>query len=298
MDSFLEKFGAWLRPQVEGYESPPGVKKFREQLEAGEIGGVELGDAILGPIGGSIKMLRNTGRIVDLFRKLSRRAKNPSGAATGFGYAFRKSPRVKEMLREGGEVIKREFETSPMLSQERSDTAFVGQLLREALEEAEGRTPKAFSYAKKVAGRKAAEYLIGAKPGTLAKKARIVREAYAPMKAKAKAKVPEEVGTSRVHKRIKEVSMQWLMKKDLLSRKKFYEYFPPLPIKDVPLDVSSREGQKYAAKFIQSHTRGTKGKLYVQRYLDLMSEGIYTYEDYVAKKLGSRKALVPKKGGI
>lgn len=115
---------------------------------------VGMGIGALGIMKTTGKLIGDPSRVLNLFKSFSK-TKNPSGAATSFGYAFRKSPRMKEILEESGRVIKEDFKKAPLYSDERGELAFVGQLLREASEEAWGVVPEKFSYAAQRAKRKA-----------------------------------------------------------------------------------------------------------------------------------------------
>jgi hypothetical protein len=115
--------------------------QFKELLKTLDVD--EAMPRIVGKVTGEM----TPGKLTQAFKKIAsstRAGRDPSGRATTFGGRFFGDPKVGEMLRKSGEEAHEMFKKSPKLSDERSKWAFTSQLLREALEELEGRSPAKF----------------------------------------------------------------------------------------------------------------------------------------------------------
>lgn len=100
------------------------------------------------------RLVKNPSRVLDLFRRFAR-TESPSDAAVHFGYAFRKSPQMRETLEKARKMSYKAWEEAPKGTQARADYSYVTQFLREAGEEARGASPKGFSFLEKRAVRRA-----------------------------------------------------------------------------------------------------------------------------------------------
>lgn len=109
-------------------------------------------DVILGAPSPQVTKEATPERMIEIVERIAKTS-DPSGVASAFGYKHRGSAKVGEALRKARKGILRKVLDKSIPAQERMEMGLPSQLLREALEEVEGRAPKGFSFLEVRAGR-------------------------------------------------------------------------------------------------------------------------------------------------